>query len=190
MRAKNLIMPAKKAAAKKAATKVPAARKRVAPKTASAATKKASAPAAKTRAAKRAAAKVTEPEIPPAPLSATTLPQSEGEALAIAAARAAEDIKAENILVLDVSGVSSITDFFVLCSGSSTPHLKAIARDIRAQLAESHHVKPHKPDGETESHWVVLDYGIVIVHIFHPEKRELYALEDLWGDARKVEWKA
>lgn len=189
MRTKNLIMPAKKAAAKKAATKAPTALKRVTKKAASPAPKKAAAPAAKKSATKRAASKVVEPETPPAPLSSPTIPQSEGEELAIAAARAAEDIKAENILVLDVSGVSSITDFFVLCSGSSTPHLKAIARDIRTQLAESHNVKPHKPDGETESHWVVLDYGIVIVHIFHPEKRDLYALEDLWGDARQVAWK-
>lgn len=178
MRAKNFIMPAKKAAAKKTAARKRATTSATPSSTSSAATK-----TAKKRTSRQAGEDMPPPPPPPAPLVTIS-----GEELAIAAARAADNTKAENILVLDVSGISTITDYFVLCNGTSTPHLKAIARDIRAQLAESHHIKPHKPDGATESHWVVLDYGPVIVHIFHPEKRSLYALEDLWGDARQVDW--
>ncbi len=110
--------------------------------------------------------------------------------LACAAARFAHDMKAEDIIVLDVSAVSSITDYFVICTGSSLPHLKAIAREVRAQMAEAHDVKPGSADGQVESQWVVLDYGIFMLHAFHQSKRELYALEDLWGDAKKVDWQA
>ena len=159
-------MPAKKAAASKTAAKKPSAPAKKAVR---------AAPAAK--AARKTAAKKSAP------------PPSVGLRLALAAARHAEDIKAEEIVVLDVSAVSSITDFFVICSGSSTPHLKAIAREVRAGMAESHGVKPATADGDHESQWVVLDYGIMMVHAFHPEKREMYALEDLWGDAERIEWR-
>jgi len=160
-------MPAKKAAARK-----PAAKKSAAPAQKTAARKT---PAIKT--ARKKAAK------PPAP------PASEGMRLAVAAARLAEDIKAEDIVVLDVSRVSSITDFFVICSGSSAPHLKAIAREVRAGMVETQDVKPTTAEGDHESQWVVLDYGILMVHAFHPEKRAMYALEDLWGDAQRIEWR-
>ena len=161
-------MPAKKAAAGKTAAK----------KSATPAKKTAARKSPATKTARKVAAKK------PAPVP------SEGLRLAIAAARLAEDIKAEDIIVLDVSAVSSITDFFVICSGSSTPHLKAIAREVRAGMAESQGVKPAMAEGDHESQWVVLDYGILMVHAFHPEKRELYALEDLWGDAKRIEWEA
>jgi len=161
-------MPAKKAAAKKVAAK------------------KVAAPAKKAAAKKTPATKFTKKAAAKKP--ARDL--SAGASLAIAAARAAEDIKAEGIVVLDVSEVSSITDFFVICSGTSSPHLKAIAREVRASMAESHGVKPAMADGDHESQWVVLDYGIIMVHAFHPEKRDLYALEDLWGDAKLVDWEA
>jgi len=115
---------------------------------------------------------------------------SEGETLSVNAARFAFDMKAENIVVLDVSAVSSITDFFVVCNGSSLPHLKAIVREVRERMHEVHGLKPRWLDGQTESQWLVLDYGIMMVHAFHPEKRDLYALDDLWGDARKVNWQA
>ena len=165
-------MPAKKAAATKSAAKKPAA-----PAKKAAARK---APAAKTAA--KTARKSAAPKAAP--------PMTDGLRLAIAAARLAEDIKAEDIVVLDVSAVSSITDYFVICSGSSTPHLKAIAREVRAGMAETQGVKPAMAEGDHESQWVVLDYGIMMVHAFHPEKRDLYALEDLWGDAQRIDWRA
>jgi len=161
-------MPAKKAAARSPAAK----------KSASPAKKSASRTSSTAKTARKSAAKA------PAPV------RSEGERLAIAAARFAEDIKAEDIVVLDVSEVSSITDFFVICTGTSSPHLKAIAREVRAGMAEHQGVKPTMAQGDHESQWVVIDYGILMVHAFHPEKRSLYALEDLWGDAKPVDWTA
>jgi ribosome-associated protein len=92
-------------------------------------------------------------------------------------------------MVLDVSKVSSITDFFVLCTGTSMPHLRAIVRDLRAKLFDAHGVKPMASEGQSESQWLVLDYGVMMAHVFHHSKRELYALEDLWSDARNVEWR-
>ena len=128
------------------------------------------------------AAKKAAPAAPPKP------DRPEGEVLACAAARFAHEMKAEDVIVLDVSAVSTITDYFVICTGSSLPHLKAIAREVREQMMETHKAKPGSSDGQVESQWVVLDYGIFMLHAFHHSKRELYALEDLWGDARKVDW--
>jgi len=163
--------------AKKAATGSSAAKKSAAP-----ARKQAARSAATTKPATKTTRKAAARKPAPA--------MSDGLRLAVAAARLAEDIKAEDITVLDVSEVSSITDFFVICSGSSTPHLKAIAREVRAGLAETQGLKPATAEGDHESQWVVLDYGIMMVHAFHPEKRALYALEDLWGDAKRIDWQA
>jgi len=91
-------------------------------------------------------------------------------------------------VVLDLQGISSFTDFFVICSGTSEPQLKAIAGAIEVALRQKHGVRPGSVDGFPASQWIVLDYMQVIVHLFHREKREFYSLEDLWGDARRVTW--
>jgi ribosome-associated protein len=111
----------------------------------------------------------------------------DSETLARACAAAAADKKAENPVMLDMQGISNFTDFFVICSGSSEPQLKAIASAIREQVREKHDRRPRSEDGFPASQWVILDYGDVIVHLFHTEKRELYGLENLWSDARRVE---
>jgi ribosome-associated protein len=85
-------------------------------------------------------------------------------------------------------GISTFTDFFVICSGTSEPHLKAIAGEIETRLKQEHGVRATAIDGFPASQWIVLDYMQVIVHVFHQTKREFYALEDLWGDAPRVEW--
>jgi ribosome-associated protein len=90
--------------------------------------------------------------------------------------------------VLDLRGISTFTDFFVICSGTSEPHLKAIAGEIETRLKQEHGVRATAIDGFPASQWIVLDYMQVIVHVFHQTKREFYALEDLWGDAPRVEW--
>jgi len=110
------------------------------------------------------------------------------EALARLCAAAAADKKAENIVALDLQGISNFTDFFVICSGTSEPQIKAITGEITDQLRKHHGLKPQAIDGYPMSQWIVLDYGSVVVHVFHEIKRELYSLEDLWGDARKLEW--
>ncbi len=90
--------------------------------------------------------------------------------------------------MLDVRGISTFTDFFVICSATSEPQLKAIANEIQTRLKEDHGVRAVAMDGFPASQWIVLDYLQVVVHIFHRDKRAFYSLEDLWGDAPKVEW--
>lgn len=114
----------------------------------------------------------------------------EADDLARACAHAAADKKAADIRVLDMREVSSFTDFFVIASGSSEPQLKAITSGIRETLREKFHCRPLAEDGFPASQWVVLDYGDVIVHLFHDEKRTHYALEDLWSDAPVLNWES
>ena len=90
--------------------------------------------------------------------------------------------------MLDLRGISTFTDFFVLCSGNSEPQLKAIAGEVQDQLRLEENVRPQAVDGFPASQWVVVDYGDVLVHVFAAEKRSYYALEDLWNDAPQVNW--
>jgi len=85
--------------------------------------------------------------------------------------------------VLDLRGISSFTDFFVICSGMSEPQLKAIANEIETRLRQEFSLRPVAVDGFPASQWMVLDYLQVVVHIFHRDKRAFYSLEALWGDA-------
>ena len=89
-------------------------------------------------------------------------------------------------MVLDLREISTFTDFFVICSGTSEPHLKAIAGEIETRLRQDHDLRPAAVDGFPASQWIVLDYLQVIVQIFHREKREFYSLEDLWSDAPRL----
>ncbi len=109
------------------------------------------------------------------------------EELARHIAAFASDKQAENIVVLDLRDISTFTDFFVICSGGSEPQLKAIAGGITDGLRKDYGVKSHAQDGFPMSQWVVIDYGDVVVHIFHDSKREIYSLEDLWNDAPRLE---
>ncbi len=88
--------------------------------------------------------------------------------------------------MLDLRGISTFTDFFVICSGSSEPHLKAIAGEIETRLRDDYAVRAVAVDGFPASQWIVLDYLQVIVHVFHSEKRDFYSLEDLWSDAPRL----
>lgn len=98
----------------------------------------------------------------------------------------AENKKAENIVILDVRKVSGITDYFVLASGTSEPHLRAIVDEIRDRLREDHDLRPRGIDGSLPTAWIVLDYFDVIIHVMRPHSREHYDLESLWGDAPRV----
>lgn len=101
------------------------------------------------------------------------------------AARAALERKAIDVVVLDVQGVSSVTDYFLVCSGRSTTHLESISDAIRAEL-KTDGVRPLHAEGHAESGWVLLDYGDVLMHVFLEDTRAYYALERLWGDVPSV----
>ncbi len=88
--------------------------------------------------------------------------------------------------MLDLRGISTLTDFFVLCSGTSEPHLKAIASEIETKLREDYDTRPVAVDGFPASQWIVLDYLQVIVHVLHRDKRDFYSLDDLWSDAPRL----
>lgn len=107
------------------------------------------------------------------------------ETIALAAAQAAADKKAADIRILDLRKVSSFSDYFVICTGTSEPHLKAIGSEIREKLRDNLGLTAHS-DGFPASQWVVLDYNGVLIHIFQADKRSFYDLESLWRDAPVV----
>ncbi|HZV33675.1 MAG TPA: ribosome silencing factor [Verrucomicrobiae bacterium] len=98
----------------------------------------------------------------------------------------ADNRKAENIVVLDVRELSSVTDYFVVASGTSEPHLRAITEEITEKLRDEHQLRPRAVDGTLQTAWVVLDYFDVIVHVMRADVREHYNLEGLWGDAPQL----
>jgi ribosome-associated protein len=105
--------------------------------------------------------------------------------LAQLVATAADDRKAADIVLLNVSEISYLADYFVIATGFSNVQVKAIARSIEDKVAEALHRLPSRTEGKTEGRWVLLDYGDVIVHIFTPQEREFYNLEAFWGHAEK-----
>ena len=106
--------------------------------------------------------------------------------LAIQAAKAALEKKALDVTVLDLSGLTVIADYFVICSGESTTQVKAVAEFIEQEFAQKR-IRPLGIEGVAHSHWILLDYGDVIIHVFEKETRAYYNLEKLWMDAKVVE---
>jgi ribosome-associated protein len=106
--------------------------------------------------------------------------------LALLCRELADNKKAEDIVILDLHKLSNITDYFVICTGSSEPHLRAIVDEIQDKLEEDYQLTPRGTDGTINTSWVVLDYFDVIVHVMRSDVRDLYNLEDLWGDAPRV----
>lgn len=114
--------------------------------------------------------------------------KSTSQELAIICAQGAYDIKAENIRILDLRGLSSITDFMVICTATSIPHLRAIIRDVDGYVMDNAHARHTYKEGTSQSLWGVLDYINVMVHIMTEETREFYNLEELWKDAPELAW--
>jgi ribosome-associated protein len=102
------------------------------------------------------------------------------------AVRAAESKKANDIRVLDLRGVTSFADFFVICSGSNTRQNQAIADEIEKELATAGE-KVQSSEGYTHAEWILMDYGDMVVHVMSPATREYYDLERLWRQAKVVE---
>lgn len=94
--------------------------------------------------------------------------------------------KAIDLVVLDVRKLSSIADVFIICSGRSNRQVMAIAEHIQVDL-KKHGIKPLSVEGKKEGHWVLLDYGHVIIHVFYEPVRSFYDLEGLWIDADRIE---
>ncbi|MDD5728607.1 MAG: ribosome silencing factor [Victivallales bacterium] len=95
--------------------------------------------------------------------------------------------KAADIVSLEVSGLTTIADFFVLCTAQSEPQMKALASWLQKRVFEEFKLKPGNIDGESVSKWILIDFGDVLIHIMTPEMRERYQLESLWGDAPAME---
>jgi ribosome-associated protein len=106
--------------------------------------------------------------------------------LALLCRELADNKKADDIVILDVRELSSVTDYFVIASGSSEPHLRAIVDEITDKLREDLALRPKAVDGTLQAAWIVLDYFDVIVHVMRQDVRDRYDLETLWGDAPRI----
>jgi ribosome-associated protein len=122
------------------------------------------------------------------PISPTTVEQSDHPGLrrARVAARVAAENRGRDIVILDLRELTCMFDFFVLVSGSSRRQLHAVSEEIDRVLQEELGDRRMGIEGYEESRWILLDYGDVVVHMFEPETRAYYALEELWGQAKRV----
>lgn len=106
--------------------------------------------------------------------------------MALLLAQAMDSKKGKDIRVLETDGVTTLADYFVLCSGSSAPQLKALA-DAGEKAMKDHGILPHHVEGHRSGTWILQDYGDVIVHVFDKEARAFYDLDRLWADAKTVD---
>ena len=145
--------------------------------------------AAKKSAPKKAAPRKPAAKKPAAKKTARVKPSVDALRALVEKVRAILDAKkGENVVVLHVKDVSSITDYLILCSGLNNPHLRALADEVAKQLRlETPPVAAHRRAGSVESEWLVLDYFDFVVHLFTPQMRSYYALEQLWKDAPVVQ---
>jgi ribosome-associated protein len=123
-----------------------------------------------------------------APGSRPVVLTGDSESLARLAAEACDDRKAVDIRLIRVEEVSSLADWFVICSGLSDVQVRAIARSVEDRLEEEAGRMPLRREGQSEGHWVLLDYGELIVHVLTPQERSYYDLESFWGHGEQVRW--
>lgn len=106
--------------------------------------------------------------------------------MAMLLAKALDSKKGQNILVLETDGLTTLADYFVLCTGSSAPQLKALA-DAAEKSMKENDILPHHIEGHRGGTWILQDYGDVVLHLFSAEAREFYDLDRLWQDAKVVD---
>jgi ribosome-associated protein len=106
--------------------------------------------------------------------------------LALRCRELADNRKAENIVILDLRKHGGLTDFMLLCSGTSEPHLRAIEEEVSEKLRDEDGIRPRAVDGTRQSGWIILDYVDVMVHVMKADVREHYDLEGLWNDAPRL----
>ena len=109
------------------------------------------------------------------------------EDLTQAIAALAADKKAIDIVALDLRGVAGYTDFFLICSGGSDRQTKAIHDGIHEGMKKQHDILPRRVEGLSEARWILMDYLDCVVHVFTPDTRDYYRLEQLWGDVPRLE---
>jgi ribosome-associated protein len=114
------------------------------------------------------------------------MPAMSAQEKAVVSTQAAADKKALDLVLLDMRGVSSITDYFLICSGGSNRQVQAIADAIDEQLGK-HGIASLGVEGYREARWILMDYGDVIIHVFSQDRREFYDLERLWANAPKID---
>ena len=124
------------------------------------------------------------PELTPT-IPTDVVPSAEAQALARALAQAAEDALASDILVLDIAAITTLADYFVVCTADNDRMLRAIVRGLDEQ-AEKAGVRVRRQEGAPESGWVLMDFGDVIAHVFGKREREYYQLDRLWADAPRI----
>ena len=107
--------------------------------------------------------------------------------LAVQCAHVAEDNKARDIVILDMRPITPLYDFLILCTGASRRQIHTLAEEMDAALRGAGE-KRATIEGYEASKWVVQDYGDIVIHVFDPDTRVYYALEDLWADAPKIDW--
>lgn len=108
--------------------------------------------------------------------------------LAIACAEAANNAKASDIAVYDLRGSSNLTDFAIVCTATSVPHLRAVLRDVDKDIFEQHGLNPTYAERTPNALWSVLDYIDVMVHVMAGEVRDFYNLEQFWKEENKITW--
>lgn len=118
-----------------------------------------------------------------------TAARQQSLAQACRCARAAEDFRGKETLVLDLTGVTPIADYFVITTGTSGRQMRALAEEVDRVLREVGS-RPFGIEGRDDSQWILHDFGDIVLHVFSPEARKLYDLEHLWADAPRVDWKA
>jgi ribosome-associated protein len=104
------------------------------------------------------------------------------------AARAASAKGGEDTVIIEVGAILAITDAFVITSGRNSRQVKTIAEEVEARLKADGGISPLRVEGLGDSHWILLDYGDIVVHVFLDETRDYYDLERLWSDAPRLSW--
>lgn len=107
--------------------------------------------------------------------------------LAKAAAIAADDKKATDLVLIDLCEASDVCDYFLICTAANAPQMDATVDAICEKVGANCGEKPLSIEGRAQTGWVLMDYGAVVVHVFRPEAREYFRLENLWGDAPRVD---
>ncbi len=125
-----------------------------------------------------------------APSTDTSSEMKHSLQLALAAARTAEENRGQDIAVLDMRKITPVFDYFVLATGTSRRQLHAMSEEIDHKLEDDLHEKRLGIEGFSESRWILLDYGSVVIHLFDEETRNYFSLEELWAESKRVDWAA